>query len=322
MAARIFISYSHADEGLRNELEVHLAMLKRQGLVDVWHDRRLLAGDRFDWTISKELDRADIILLLVSPNFLASDYCYKIEKARALERHQEGTARLISVILRPCDWSHTDLASYLVTPIDGRPITQWPDRDEAFLNVTTSIRQAIEAIGKAGEPLQVHNWVQRPAPAESTATMPRSSNLRLKKEFRDADKDAFREDTFQYIAKFFEGSLTELQKRNEGAQGRFRQIDGNNFTAAIYRDGKKVASCTIRLGGSFGGGIAYAEGDNAADNTLNEELNVDNDDQSMFLKPIGMSHIMRGDPDTKKLTQEGAAEYYWAMFIERLQGGR
>ena len=104
MAARVFMSYSHKDEELRDQLEVQLAMLRRQGLVDIWHDRRLLPGDRLDWTISEELDRADIILLLVSPDFLASDYCYKIEKGRALERHREGTARLISVILRPISY--------------------------------------------------------------------------------------------------------------------------------------------------------------------------------------------------------------------------
>ncbi len=319
MAARIFFSYSHRDEALRDQLETHLAMLKREGLIESWHDRRMTAGSQLDWEIDKELNAADIILLLLSPDFLASDYCYKIEKARALERHEEGTARLISVILRPCDWKHTDLAQYVVTPTDGRPITQWPDRDEAFLNVVTSIRRAIEEIGKAGAPLEKHAWVERPV-ATAAAVLPRSSNLRLKKEFSDADKDAFREETFEYVEKFFEGSLNELQTRNEGIEGRFRRVDGNRFTAAIYRNGSKVASCTVRLGGHFGGGIAYAEGDNAADNTLNEELNVENDDQSLYLKPIGMSHILRGDAGDKKLTQEGAAEYYWAMLIERLQG--
>lgn len=96
MAARVFVSYSHRDEELRDQL---------------------------DWTISKELDQADIVLLLISPDFLASDYCYKIEKGRALERHREGTAQLVSVIMRPCDWKHTDLAEYLVTPTDGKPVT-------------------------------------------------------------------------------------------------------------------------------------------------------------------------------------------------------
>lgn len=152
MGIRVFISYSHKDEELRDQLEVQLAMLKRQGLIDIWHDRRMMAGDRLDWTISEELDAADIVLLLVSPDFLASDYCYKIEKGRALERHREGTARLISVILRPCDWAHTDLSQYLVTPKDGQAITLWPNIDVAMLDVVTSIRTAIEEISIVSEP--------------------------------------------------------------------------------------------------------------------------------------------------------------------------
>lgn len=319
MAARVFISYSHKDEALRDELEVHLAMLKRQGLVEVWHDRRLIAGEHLDYSVSRELDDADIVLLLLSPDFLASDYCYKIEKARALNRHREGTARVISVVLRPCDWTHTDLGKYVLAPKDAQPITRWPDKDEAFLDVTQAIRRAIEEIGKAGEPLRPHLWVERPAPPEPAAALPRSSNLRLKKEFSDADKDAFRDETFDFLANFFEGSLAEMQERNPGVEGRFRRIDGNKFTAAIYRDGKKVASCSIRLGG-FGGGIAYSASDDAADNSMNESMSVECDDQSLFLKPMGMSHVMRGDPRERKLSKEGAAEYYWAMLIERLQG--
>ncbi|MCY4259867.1 MAG: toll/interleukin-1 receptor domain-containing protein [Rhodobacteraceae bacterium] len=115
-------------------------MLKRQGLIETWHDRRMLAGDHLDWTISAELDAADVVLLLLSPDFLASDYCYRIEKGRALIRHRQGTARLISVILRPCDWTHTDLAGFIMTPKDGKAITTWPNRDEAFLDATKSIR--------------------------------------------------------------------------------------------------------------------------------------------------------------------------------------
>ncbi|NHK29671.1 toll/interleukin-1 receptor domain-containing protein [Parvularcula flava] len=319
MSARVFISYSHKDEALRDELEVHLAMLKRQGLIDVWHDRRLTPGDHLDDSVSRELDDADIVLLLLSPDFLASDYCYKIEKAHALERHREGTARVISVVLRPCDWTHTDLGRYVLTPKDAQPITRWPDKDEAFLDVTQSIRRAIEEIGKASAPASPHRAIEpKPVPA---AVLPRSSNLRLKKQFSDADRDAFREETFEFLAKFFEGSLEELQKRNDGIEGRFRRVDSNKFTAAIYRTGTKISSCTVRLGGMFGGGIAYAEGDNARDNTSNEELSVENDDQSLFLKPMGMSFIMRGDSE-KKLTQEGAAELYWSMLIQRLQGSQ
>jgi hypothetical protein len=86
----VFFSYSHKDEALRNQLEIHLAMLTRQGVISTWHDRRLIAGDNVDDGIAKELDKADIILLLVSPDFLASAYCYGVEVARALERFEAG----------------------------------------------------------------------------------------------------------------------------------------------------------------------------------------------------------------------------------------
>jgi hypothetical protein len=316
MAARVFFSFSHKDEALRDQLETHLAMLKRQGLVESWHDRRMTAGSQLNWEIDKELNAADIILLLLSPDFLASDYCYKIEKARALERHSEGSARLISIVLRPCEWMHTDLAAYVVTPKDGRPISQWPDRDSAFLDVTTSIRLAIEEIGKAGPPLETHNWVERAAPSAPPPSLPRSSNLRLAKQFTQADKDNFRDEAFEYLAKFFEGSLAELQSRNENIQTRFRRVDANKFTAAIYRSGGKVASCTIRIGGHFSGGIAYAQGDDAGDNTLNDELRIECDDQKLFLSL--MSFMSAGS--NEKYSLEGAAEHYWHFLIRPLQG--
>ncbi len=211
MAARVFVSYSHKDEELRDQLEVQLSMLKRQGLIEVWHDRRLLAGDHLDWTISEELDRADIVLLLISPDFLASDYCYKIEKGRALERHQEGTARLISVILRPCDWTHTDLAQYLVTPTDGKPITLWPNSDEAFLDVARSIRRAIKEIGAAEEPKDVHEFIEVEEVEAMAEELPRSSNLRLQKEFTEADKDRFLVDAFEYMDRFFKAHSQSLR---------------------------------------------------------------------------------------------------------------
>lgn len=318
MTARVFMSYSHNDEGLRDQLEVQLAMLQRQGLVEVWHDRRMLAGDRLDWTISKELDEADIILLLVSPDFIASDYCYKIEKGRALERHREGSARLISVILRPCDWTHTDLREYLVTPKDGKPITQWPDRDEAFLDVAQSIRRAIEEIGQADAPNEVHDFIEQTPPVAEEIELPRSSNLRLKKEFSQADEDQFLMDAFEYADRFFQGSLQELQARNQGIEARHRRIDANCFTASIYRHGSKEASCTIRVGGMMGG-ITYADGDNASTNTCNESLAVEKDDQKLFLKPMGMPHFGMAEGESA-LSYEGASEYLWSLLIRPLQG--
>src|SRR5680860_1565590 len=111
----LFFSYSHQDEDYRDELEVHLSMLKRQGLVSVWHDRRIPVGDDIDKEISQNLEEADVILLLVSPYFLASDYCYNIEMQRALERHKKGDAVVIPVILEPSEWLHTPFKNLRAT---------------------------------------------------------------------------------------------------------------------------------------------------------------------------------------------------------------
>src|SRR5258708_2897532 len=120
-------------------------MLKRQGFIETWHDRRITAGEPLDRAISANLETADIVLLLVSPDFLASDYSYEKEMLRAIERHKAGTCTVIPVILRPCDWHDTPFGGLLAAPKDGKPITQWPDIDAAFLDVTTAIKRVVRA---------------------------------------------------------------------------------------------------------------------------------------------------------------------------------
>ena len=142
----VFFSYSHHDEALRNELEKHLALLKRQGVIDTWHDRRIDAGEDVHEEIKEYLEKADIILLLVSADFLASDYCYDIEMQRALEWHQRGEARVIPVILRPCEWQKAPFGSLLTTPTDGKPVTKFENLDDAFLEVTRAIRKAADKL--------------------------------------------------------------------------------------------------------------------------------------------------------------------------------
>lgn len=319
MAARVFISYSHKDEDLRSELEVHLAYLKNQGSVEIWQDRRLLPGDNFDHTIREEIDTADVILLLISSDFLASSYCFGIEMTRALERHSSGEARAIAVILRPCEWKQTELSQYLATPTDGRAITRWPDRDEAFLDVTQSIRRVIEDMGK-GEPktLPPSRNVDTAETIRREFALPRSSNLRLKKIFSQADKDDFLYESFEYMARYFEGSLAELEKRNDGISTRFRKNGDDAFSATIYRNGEKASACMVRLGGMLGAGIDFSYDNGAVMGGTNETISVDSDDQKLFLKALGMPRM--GQIDRKGvLSQEGAAEYYWSLLIERLQ---
>jgi hypothetical protein len=138
--ARIFFSYSHRDENLRDELEVHLAQLKNEGIIETWHDRRIDAGDDFDDEISEHLESADIVLLLVSPYFLASRYCYQIEMNRALERHASKNATVIPVILHPCDWRTAPFAKVQSATRDALPISKYPNQHDAFLEIAQQIR--------------------------------------------------------------------------------------------------------------------------------------------------------------------------------------
>jgi hypothetical protein len=320
--ASLFFSYSHRDEGLRSQLETHLAGLRRQGFITIWHDRRIMAGEDFANAIDSHLEQADVVLLLVSPDFIASDYCYEKEMSRALARHREGGCVVIPVILRPCDWHDMPFGVLLAVPKDGKPITLWPNTDEAFLDVVKAIKGAL-AKSKVTR-ANVHPGDPRPTHAvPASATGPRSSNLRVTKRFTEQDKDAFLHEAFDYVARYFEGSLVELHARNPEIEGRFRRIDGNRFTAIAYRDGHAVARCAIRLadGMGFGRGITYSHNDSNADGSYNESLSVNHDSQQLFLKPLGMSNLRRGDHDDSKLSMEGGAEFYWELFIESLQRG-
>lgn len=313
--SNLFFSYSHKDEALRDRLEVHLAGLKREGAISTWHDRRITAGDALGQRIDENLESAEIILLLVSPDFLASDYCHDVEMQRALARHDEGTARVIPVILRPCDWQHSSFAHLLAAPTDGKPITKWTNEDEAFLDVVGQIRAALPAKPRpeVGNP-RSGSRVTGPVTVQSG---PRSSNLRLRKTFTDADRDGFLDETFAFMARFFENSLDELGKRNRNVEGRFKQLDGTRFTAVIYESGATQAQCTISLGGHFGRGISYSNTVGGAGNSYNEMLTIEHDEQHLYLKPMGM-WLTGGERETQ-LSAEGAAEYYWSMLIEPLQ---
>lgn len=244
----MFFSYCHADEALRDQLEKQLAMLKRQGVIETWHDRRISAGQEVDAAIDDHINGDEIILLLVSPDFIASDYCYNIEMARAMERHNAKDAIVIPVILRPCDWHHAPFGKLLGTPQDGKPVTLWPDRDEAFLQVAKEVRKAADRWHNQSRALsqtERSDTTALPPTQQAVVAGPRSSNLRVAKTFTQLDKDRFQIDTFEYIARYFENSLKELQARNPGYEGVFRRIDANRFVAAIYKDGEDAAKATV-----------------------------------------------------------------------------
>src|SRR5262245_42862483 len=141
---RVFLSYSHADERFRHELVKHLVLLVRQGLIERWDDRCIRPGDDWKSAIDDRLDQADLILLLVSADFLASDYCYDVEVRRALERHKAGEARVVPLILRPVRWKSAEFGGLMPLPTEGRPVAQWETADAAWADVAEGIARIAE----------------------------------------------------------------------------------------------------------------------------------------------------------------------------------
>lgn len=143
---KAFISYSHQDAEFLTALHQHLAALRRQKLLETWTDREISAGGLLDENIAAAMGKADIFLLLVSPSFINSDYCYEKEFKSALKKHKTGKALIIPIIVRPCDWMIPELRQFKALPEDGKPIhsKHWHSADEGFADVAKGLRSLIE----------------------------------------------------------------------------------------------------------------------------------------------------------------------------------
>jgi len=147
-AIEVFFSYAHEDEALRDELAKHLRLLERQAIIAGWHDRQITAGREWAGALDAHLQTARIILLLVSADFLGSDYCYDIEMQQAMIRHEAGEARVIPVILRPVDWHSAPFGRLQALPKNGRAVTNWPTHDDAFVDIARGIRTVAEEMAQ------------------------------------------------------------------------------------------------------------------------------------------------------------------------------
>jgi len=165
MPVKIFCCYAHEDEPLLRKLKSHLKPLQREGLIDLWYDRDISAGTEWEQEINRHLIEAQIILLLVSPDFMDSDYCYSIEMKRALERHERGESRVIPIILRPVDWQDV-LGKLQALPTDGTPVIdrRWHTSDEALYSVAQGIRKVVEELTLQSPDISSGAVVQMPKP--------------------------------------------------------------------------------------------------------------------------------------------------------------
>jgi replicative DNA helicase len=147
-AVRIFYSYSHKDEQFREALETHLAILKRQDIAIDWHDRKIIPGQEWASEIDAHLNESDVIILLISADFIASNYCYGKEMDLALSKHESGSAFVLPIIVRPVDWMTAPFAKLQALPRNGKPVTTWTNQDEAWLDIAKGVRKTIDHILK------------------------------------------------------------------------------------------------------------------------------------------------------------------------------
>ncbi len=165
MTIEVFFSYAHEDEALRDELAKHLKLLERQGAIAAWYDREITAGTEWAGEIDAHLKTAGVILLLISADFLASDYCWDVELQQALARHEAGEARVIPVILREVDWSGAPFSELEPLPQKGKPVTSWANRDAAFKDIAQGIRRVVAAITGTPMPSEASSPPEPPQPS-------------------------------------------------------------------------------------------------------------------------------------------------------------
>jgi putative sterol carrier protein len=239
MPVKIFFCYAHEDEALLNKLKTHLRPLQRMGLIDVWHDRDISAGTKWEEEIDKHLSEANIILLLVSPDFMDSDYCYGKEMQRALERHQWGEACVIPIILRPVYWQGV-LGTLQALPKNAKPIisSSWYSPDDAFFDVAEGIRKVVTEFSKRPEP-----QISQPSTVTSNST--RAYEIETVQPAQPIRKNTFTtrtDETFRIMSTKF---------KSEAAAGMNKTFEWNITGTEEGRYALKIADskCELITGG-------------------------------------------------------------------------
>lgn len=305
---KAFISYSHRDEAKLERLHKHLAMLRRDGGISDWVDRKIKAGESIDRTISKELESCQIFLALVSPDFLASQYCYEREMSRAIERFEAGELVIVPVILEPCDWRASTLGQFKALPKDGKAVSEWANENTAFLDVVTELRRLVTPEGSS--------------PARSSGAAPPAEKLktkyRVQRTFDEIDRANYRRSAYRTIKDYFERNISEINSV-EGIRALLEEIGPLAFTCTILNRMKHPtgdASLTVRATpqrSGFGmGDLYYSFQPHAPENTANGGFNVESDDYELFLK----RNSFGSDGRDRKWIPDEAAHRLWEELLE------
>jgi hypothetical protein len=226
-AISVFLSYSRKDKDLLDSFAVHLAGLVNTGQITTWHDRDIEAGSEWEPVIQHQLNTAKIIILLISANFIASEYCYGNELKRAIERHDAGEAHVIPVILKPCLWNRPRIpfSQLNVLPNDALPVTQWSDPDAAFTIV-------VENIAKIVDRLETEHQLQRKFEKQRKLEIFRQQEAERQKQLKLEQQ----QDSLELVS---EKGVDYRNLRDLLKAGKWREADQETFNVMLIATGRE-----------------------------------------------------------------------------------
>jgi len=219
----IFFVYSREDSILRERLDKHLSGLKRRNFINTWYDGKINPGKEWEEELNFNLSKSDIILLLISADFIASDYCYEIEMKKAIQRHENGEAIIIPVLLTPCDWSELPFAKIQALPQNGKPITSptWPNQEVALNEIANAIKETVDNLRllKSGH-LKSINEVLKEKDAKLKITLEQLEELALEQLIKDETIESQRKNINELESKIANLNTAIIELK--------RTFDGNN----------------------------------------------------------------------------------------------
>jgi len=284
-------------------------MLRREGQIETWFDREILAGQNIDDEVSKNLEDCQLFLFLASPDSIASNYCYEIEMERALKRHEQNEALVVPIIIEPCDWLSSPLGKLKALPENGKPISDWTNPNNAYLDIVQELRRLLET--------ELSERAHQGTSDQSALNAPPvvAKKYRVKRSFDEIDRAEYRESAFSEMKNYFEHAAKEIGSV-DGIRARFKSISESSFGCTIVNQGLngQSAHITVHMGRDrFGlGDLYYSFEENAAENHANGAFNVYASDYAL--------HLQRGfsgfDGKDGIFTSHEAAETLWAEFLK------
>jgi len=228
----VFFSYSREDKPLRDKLEIHLSSLRQQGVISSWHDRQIVAGSEWEEEIDRHMRTADIILLLVSPDFVNSKYCYDIELPYAMRRHEAGEAYVVPILLRPvARWKNLTFTRLQVYPSGGVPITQWADPDNGFVDVAEGIAEAVEKLLERRQEIEQLRLEQEELAKRETERLQQAESYREEAP-RLRQAELYRQEAQRLQQAAERSRLSEARKTREVKQTKQEKLENTDVTQA------------------------------------------------------------------------------------------